>query len=495
MPTLAQGLQIWSAANTPLRSSTRIDLHQLPTSVLSFVGELSKEGRPSGIVNRLGQHPAGESFDIQIFDGNQSVQRNQPTGQFVVKVGPLISDLNVNTLKFLYRFPPPARAFLAPGNFALCPSQFGFGVPELSRVIYFSSIRKHGKAGQPNVYAHSIIGSRQGNGFNFTTKARIPAARFSFDRAGLDLTFQQSVQFDLDGADLGERQATIFDSETHLRVGETIVAGSSAEARETGLLSAPAAAEETSKGFFNSVQDILKNLAVDLAAIRSLRLNLRKLGRLPGESYRDSALPGIAAFLQGGVVQLLAYRQSLLASLRLLAIRIKSVLKRLSVAQHIALLQRAKRRPRLKQNSCASTVSAGGNANSEIPASKYEMTRLSVDAPACGCRIVDRLRQVDVHGRALFPAPEHQREVPEQQREALFANDLKRLRSIRTVDTSGKRPRGICSNRLCAGSICIPSRCSSKKVYSKETSNARTKAWPYILTPKGGGFTATLVTA
>src|ERR1700674_2448836 len=73
MPALAQGLRDVGTARTVLRRATRINLHQHPTSVFGFVGELIDEGRPTSIVDRLRQPPGGQSFDVQIFDRDQAV--------------------------------------------------------------------------------------------------------------------------------------------------------------------------------------------------------------------------------------------------------------------------------------------------------------------------------------------------------------------------------------------------------------------------------------
>ena len=53
------------------------------------------EAGPAGIVDAFGQPRPGQTDDSEVFDGDRLVLADQPQGELVVMVGPLVADLAV----------------------------------------------------------------------------------------------------------------------------------------------------------------------------------------------------------------------------------------------------------------------------------------------------------------------------------------------------------------------------------------------------------------
>lgn len=75
-----------SAVRASLGSPARIDEDDRPTSVCSFVGQHRRQLAPCGIVDRLGEHRAGEAPHIEIFQGDVRVLARQAVRELVQEV-------------------------------------------------------------------------------------------------------------------------------------------------------------------------------------------------------------------------------------------------------------------------------------------------------------------------------------------------------------------------------------------------------------------------
>jgi hypothetical protein len=205
MPTLARSFGIQSAADTLLRSAAWVDLHQLPPGAFSLVRELLKKTRPSSILDKLRQLSVKQSSHIQIFDGNQSVSRNQPVRKFVVKVGSLISHVSMNALQFPNSLASSIRSLMSPLYFPLCSPEFRLGILVPSRVFDFRSVRECRKRFQADINSDLKLGSRQPDGLDFASEKSVPPTSLAVNRACFDFPCQRSMDVDLDRAYLGEK--------------------------------------------------------------------------------------------------------------------------------------------------------------------------------------------------------------------------------------------------------------------------------------------------
>src|SRR5258708_674977 len=123
MPPLAQVFPYVCAAETRLTRPARVYLDEITPGTCSLVRDFLHESSPSGIVDRLRQHSAGQPFDVQIFDGDQAVTINNFTRLLMMEIGALLLDMGMSPLEKLHGLTSALRAFLAPRNSALGDSQ------------------------------------------------------------------------------------------------------------------------------------------------------------------------------------------------------------------------------------------------------------------------------------------------------------------------------------------------------------------------------------
>lgn len=161
VPSLAQCLWDSCAAQTGLRSAARVNLHQLAPSFCRFVLKLCDEGRPSGIVNRFGKHPARQSFDIQIFNRNDAVMIDECAAELVVKVRALVPDVRMCLLQQQDSFPASVTASLATRHLALRSPEFSLCRAVVARVVNFRSVRERDEGRQSDIKADSFSRLRQ----------------------------------------------------------------------------------------------------------------------------------------------------------------------------------------------------------------------------------------------------------------------------------------------------------------------------------------------
>ncbi len=407
MPALAQRLGCVRSTKTSLTRTTSVHLNQAATSVFSFVRDFIEKGRPSGIIDTLGKHPACKSFDVQIFDGYHAIIVDQPTRNLVVKVRPLIMDVRVRSLQKLYGFPATMRTFLSSGNLTLCLAEFCLCLTVVAWIVNLRSIRKRGKRGQANIYADAF--KRRGQVLRFTLngKTREPSSGFALYGKRLNLALQRAMQFDFDLADFRQAQMRPLHGKAELRIGERIVSGAGTKARESGFVPAFHAGKEGFESLINTVQGVLQNLRIDIFKFFARRFDFRKLRALSGEVHRLAVdAPRIAAFLQRGVVEFRAVRKRAVKQSRLWLRRIDSVpksqLRHASDSRHTALSPIAVRHPTPQNKSrSSSTASASETSNQKTLAANNETTRLLDSELIDECQTAGQLQRVGERGQAL----------------------------------------------------------------------------------------------
>jgi hypothetical protein len=151
MPALAQGLGYGGTARTPLAGAVGVYLDQFSPSFFHFVREKGQEISPPSIINRLSQHPASQSFDVQILNGNQVMSVDYLTGHLVMEVRPLILNMLVHSLEYSNCLPPPVATFLAPGYLSLSTSEGSLSFTVVAGVVDNRAVTQNRKAFQPNI--------------------------------------------------------------------------------------------------------------------------------------------------------------------------------------------------------------------------------------------------------------------------------------------------------------------------------------------------------
>src|SRR5688572_11081082 len=135
VPTLFQRLTNLSTADARLRSTTRIDFHEHPTSLFRFVGQHKYESRPRGVVNLFCEAAASQAADIQIFHCNQAVFINEPAREVVQEVVSPLADVTMKPPQRNHGLTATVRSFAPTGGTSLQATQLGLSGLEPARVF------------------------------------------------------------------------------------------------------------------------------------------------------------------------------------------------------------------------------------------------------------------------------------------------------------------------------------------------------------------------
>jgi hypothetical protein len=198
VPPLRQGLADFCTTETRLARAARVNLYQPVPSLFRFVRKLREKARPSSIVDGLGEHAAGQAFDVQILDGDHVIGVDQGASDFVLKVRPLVFHLGVGFLEQQYGFAAILSPALAARDTALSQAQFGLSPLVVARVVNLCAISERGKSGQANVHPCVCVDRRQGVPGHLDTEAGIPFAALAFDRYRLERAIDGTMQLDFE---------------------------------------------------------------------------------------------------------------------------------------------------------------------------------------------------------------------------------------------------------------------------------------------------------
>ena len=166
----------------------------LPASTALDVSLLMKQ--PSGVIDGLGQHTAGQSFDIQILD------RDDPVADSPVSERPYAESLFVGSSRWHAPFGAPERLCgdsfprVPPCHTALRYAHLACALLVVARVANFVPSASVAKAFNPTSIPVRV--SVSGNGCpNLDTEADIPFATLSLDRDYLDRAINGTMQMTL----------------------------------------------------------------------------------------------------------------------------------------------------------------------------------------------------------------------------------------------------------------------------------------------------------
>jgi len=289
-----------------LRSPVGIDPYQFAPSLFRFVGELGKERTPSRIVDRPSEHPPGQSFDIQIFDGNKTVGIGKMLAEFMMKIRPLVTNVSVGFLEQPHGLSPSATAFLTSGDFALTSSQSPQPCFKVAGVGDKLPIREGGEGIQPHVDADSPGWRNLYRNTNDHRKAGVPLPRLTLQGECLNLTGERPVHLQLDtphalgvdSASIGEVAAVSPGGE-----GETIVPVAGLKARVARYLPSLDSAEKSLKSLINTPEHVLAGGEVSQVKVAGIPYLFQLIGLVVVVKIDPLHTPGITAFLKRSVIQ------------------------------------------------------------------------------------------------------------------------------------------------------------------------------------------------
>src|SRR5215475_1380663 len=260
MPSLAQCLRIRRSAHASLRRSTRVNLHQRTTSFCRFVHELCGESRPSGVINRLGQHPTSQALHVQLFNRYQPEHHNQRPGYLVREIRSLVAHMRVGALQVSNRFLSVITTAFTASNLALRPPEFRLRFFVVSRVYNLASIRQSGEGSQSHIETDFFGRHRQRFQLTFDAEHSIPLSSLALDGDGFDPALDWPMRFNLDGAYALQSQFAVVEQFAPVTItgeGDAVIATDGAKSRISGLLTVLNASEERTESLINAAQHIL----------------------------------------------------------------------------------------------------------------------------------------------------------------------------------------------------------------------------------------------
>ena len=283
-------------------------------SVCCFAFEDGPELRPAGITDALSQvRVLDQVSHLQIFQIDHVVVPQQLQGGLMMKVSPLPLHFLVLPSEECHRFAAALTALLPARDTPLRLLEGFLRFPVVPRIFDDVALGGDKKHLQANVDARLLTGEwDELHRHIHAGETAVPAVGFFGDGDGLDCAFKRAAPSDANAPDLGEDEAPVVEHGTvaELFVGETCVAVGALEAGIAGLLTGLDAAKERLEGTVQTRQHILQDLRVDVLVLRPNVFDGGQFGTLMSAGdARVAFLPGVAAFLQRGIVEFAAATQ------------------------------------------------------------------------------------------------------------------------------------------------------------------------------------------
>jgi hypothetical protein len=257
-------------------------------------------------MNRLRQHPSGEPLHVEIFYSNKTKLVDKPPRFFVEKVGALVDNVGVRSLKQEHCFPAAILAFGATGYLALAAPQPGFRTPVVPGILDLRTIGQYRKTVQTDVDTDFSSGCRQWLGGALHAETNEPAAGLALDGDRFDGSLQRPMQFDFDMPDSLHAQFSAIEQPTPVAVrreSNAVISAEGTKSREARLVSPLHAGKESLKGLIDPTEDILAagEVRESQATIFAHRLQLVRLVVVIDRFAAD--LPGTNPLFEGGVIE------------------------------------------------------------------------------------------------------------------------------------------------------------------------------------------------
>lgn len=253
-----------STARALLGGMARINQHDHPTSILSFVRGVYDQLMPGCIRDAFCQTMILKHvFTIQPFKGYHAETIYPFTAQFMREIPALIGNTLMDMLNRLASLRSLRGSLLRLREFTL-----GFGqcllLPAKEAWIFnLHAIGQGSKSFKPHINPHSPFIEWQRLSCHFTSKAGIPIIRcIPLDRERFYAPFQGSVKYDFHDPDLGKPKPMIQKFKTKLFEGEAVIPALTSKARITRLLTRLHPAKEGFESKIHSLLNILQHLRV-----------------------------------------------------------------------------------------------------------------------------------------------------------------------------------------------------------------------------------------
>lgn len=305
------------------------NLLHLTTSLYRFVCKIIEKLSPTSIRYGLSktmilQH----SLDIQIFNCDKTIGVYNFTGQLMVKIRTLVSNLTVKFGYYKTGFLSIGRTLLFQGKLSLSFGKFLFRFTKIFRVFNSFTSGKYGKEPYTYINPHGFCRNGLLHRLILNRKTGIPSINFPLDGTSLDSALNGSMHLNLDSAYFRKLKSLWgYLKARLLGISNRVV---STFSFESWITSFPFFFFNSTKKIMKSLpyskQNILKNLRMYLSKKRqSLFINLKHfLLGYAGKSMASS-LVMVSSIQKTGVIEDSTYIKTPLKSLGLLLCRIESV--------------------------------------------------------------------------------------------------------------------------------------------------------------------------
>jgi hypothetical protein len=289
---------------------------------------------------RLCQHTAGQSFDIQVFYGDQTVTVNERSREFVVEVRPLRFNVGKLALEYLHSLTTTIRPLIGtPRQTALCHSELALRLFVEPWIVNLCAIIQCGEGIQANVYSNSLRGYRKRHRFTFNREDHKPSSSLALDRNSFDLAINWTMKFYFELADALDIKNPVNQSTaiTMRRESNAIPSSARFKTWESWLITSFNTSKECLKRSIQSSKDILSTLVIRNTK-KIFRSELFKLSVLIVIANRlPTSLPRPDTFLKSAVVQIASLAQLVGKRINLLCGWIQAVFERFMHQRSAAL--------------------------------------------------------------------------------------------------------------------------------------------------------------
>lgn len=337
MPPLAECLFYPRSTGTCLTRTGWVDFYQETPGTFSLVRQLIDKTTPSRITDLLRKISPCQPLYVQILDRNKPEVIDQRAAQFVVKVGSLISQVNVSALQNLNGLSSALRPLLSSGHFPLGNSQLALSLFVVTGILNRGTIGERSECSNANIDAYILITFRQWFGFALDSKKREPSACLTLDREGFNRPLKGSVQANANNANLRHAKTVVSQCASYPSKGHTVIAGNGAETRESRA-AAFASFKESLERLINSGQNGFRGLRVDCGHVGAQSLDLSHLIDLikPTNGFSRQT-PRVSSFLQSRVVKFATNSKVLVKNLGLSFSRINPIAE---CTDHVVIISR-----------------------------------------------------------------------------------------------------------------------------------------------------------
>jgi len=245
------------------------------------------------------------TVNMQILNSQNTKLINNPTGLLMNEVLPFPGYAFMYSSNNLAPFFPFGRAFFGLRQLALRFSQNLFFLAKELRIVNLFAGRKSSKRVKANINTNSFVIFRQRHRLPFARKHNVPfTGRRPFNCAGFNLSFNRTVQNNLDVTYLRKTQNIFVKTESALREGEAVIPATPTKTGIARLLTGFYSAEEGFKGKVNTDGDVLKNLRMYAGQRFALLFKVGKVGLLTVQRQGITVIfPGIFSLFKEMVKQ------------------------------------------------------------------------------------------------------------------------------------------------------------------------------------------------